>query len=839
MMLRTGRITRLLLFAVIGFITSASSGSAATVKYQTDAELIANSSRIVRARVLGSRGDRGPGGRIYTITTLEVLEDFSGEDDAILEIRELGGRVGSDFLFVGGMVYYEPGSEVVVCLERSAAGWLRSIALGFSKFDVAPTADGDALLRRNTVNIEVAGGREPGPPARLSEFRQLAERVRGRRSVKPRRSAEEQSLLSAQEPYTLLTFPFNGRPGRWIEADTGTPVRWYIDTTAAPPVPGDAVPELQTALAGWTNPSQASIVLTVGGFTDQVDTAGPWPALGNAAGVIFFEDPEDDINGNVLAVGGATGSENDGGTVNGTLFNRLRSGFVMFQNAANLPGNFRQSTDFTRVLEHEVGHGIGLGHTQDSVPNATSNIMYPSCCTPSTPVPPAIGPDDLAGLMFIYPVSGCTYSISSNSTQVPALASSFNVTVTTQNGCGWTVTGNPPWVTVNPLSGTGDGTVQVSTSTNATTSGRTVTLTIAGETHTVTQAACTCSVSPTAASVAATGGPISVSVAANSCNWTALSPVNWIVITGGLNGSGAGTVTLSVGRNVGPPRSALVRVAGQLVNVSQPEGTSNTTAADFNGDGRADLVWHHQNDGRISVWNMNSVNMMSGTLLTPDRVSDTHWKIVGVWDPDGDGYPDLLWRHDANGSVANWRMQGTTRVSGDPLSPAAVADTDWQIAAVADLNRDGRPDIVWQHVTQGLISVWLMNGTTAVEGRLLTPGNVTDTDWRIVGSGDFNLDGYADLVWQHRVTGQASVWFMNGTTRISGTLLTPAGVGDINWQIRAVTDLDNDGQPDLVWQNVSTGYLAAWLMNGTTRVQGIYLSPAQVADTGWRVAGPR
>ena len=36
---------------------------------------------------------------------------------------------------------------------------------------------------------------------------------------------------------------------------------------------------------------------------------------------------------------------------------------------------------------------------------------------------------------------------------------------------------------------------------------------------------------------------------------------------------------------------------------------------------------------------------------------------------------------------------GTTRVSGDPLSPAGVADTDWQIAAIADLNRDGRPDL--------------------------------------------------------------------------------------------------------------------------------------------------
>ena len=619
----------------------------------------------------------------------------------------------------------------------------------------------------------------------------------------------------------------------------GRPSGWYLDTSAPAPVPGDAVPELQTALAGWTNPPQASIVLTVGGFTDQSDTVGPWASLGTSAGVVFFEDPEDDISGNVLAVGGGTGSLDDGGTVNGMLFNRFRSGYIWFQNAAALSSNFRESRDFTRVLEHELGHTIGLGHTQDSVANPTSNIMYPSCCGPSTPIAPAIGADDLAGLTFIYPASGCTYSLSSNSTQVPALASSFSVTVTTQPGCVWSVTGNPPWVTPNPSTGTGSGTLQLGIATNSTTSGRNVTLAIGGQSHTITQAACTCTVNPTSAPVSPVGGNVTITVAANSCNWTSLSPVDWIVITSGASGSGAGNVTLAVTRNIGPPRSALVRVAGQLVNVSQPDGTSTSTTVDFNGDGRADLVWHHQGDGRISVWHMNGVSMVSGTLLTPDRVSDTHWKIVGVWDPNGDGHPDLLWRHDTNGSLANWRMQGTTRVSGDPLSPGVVADNDWQIAAVADLNRDGRPDLVWQHITQGLISVWLMNGTTLVDGRLLTPSTVADTNWRIVGSGDFNLDGNADLVWQHQTSGQASIWFMNGTALVSGTLLSPPGVADTNWQIRAVTDLNSDGQPDLVWQNTSTGYLAAWLMNGTSMVEGIYLSPAQVADTAWRIVGPR
>ena len=185
-------------------------------------------------------------------------------------------------------------------------------------------------------------------------------------------------------------------------------------------------------------------------------------------------------------------------------------------------------------------------------------------------------------------------------------------------------------------------------------------------------------------------------------------------------------------------------------------------------------------------------------------------------------------------------MSGTTQLAGVAITPGQVPDTNWKIRGAADFDHDGWTDLVWQHQTTGQIAVWLMTGTQLRDGRLLTPASVGDLDWRIVGVGDVDGDSSPDLVWQHNTNGRISVWLMNGLSLRDGVLFSPGQVADTNWKIRAVTDLNGDGRLDLIWQNQATGLLAAWFMNGTARMgDGLRLTPDTVADTGWQIVGPR
>jgi hypothetical protein len=96
-----------------------------------------------------------------------------------------------------------------------------------------------------------------------------------------------------------------------------------------------------------------------------------------------------------------------------------------------------------------------------------------------------------------------------------------------------------------------------------------------------------------------------------------------------------------------------------------------------------------------------------------------------------------------------------------------------------------------------------MNGSGVVSSVALDP--VTDQNWKVVGSGDIDLDRDSDIFWWNSSTNQVVAWYMQNQTRVGTTTLGVNTTGLSGYTLADVGDLDGNMTVDLIWRNNSTG----------------------------------
>jgi Matrixin/Putative Ig domain len=407
-------MARLLVFALL-VLVFAQPTEATTAVMLLDTDLIVHSRFIVSGRVISVTTDLdGPGSMVWTYVEVRADRVLKGDlHEGTLVLKQLGGAVGESGVRVVGQPGFVPGERVLLYLNAGADGSLHTAHNFMGKFSVISViedATGTEFVERaiDANEIDLLARTSPGEVTNRAPFdayvgkiqrtlrreAALVAEVDAARSGQPFVAVPREFLRARKKSGGFTAeFVFLSDPVRWMEADSGQPIRYFVNPNASP-VAGGGSAEIARAMAAWPNQSGASIQLQVAGQTgscgivfDNINTISFGDCLNQL-------DPPVGCSGIVALT--AISWIRETKVIGGTTFSKLLEADTVFNDGMNC--FLANSANLAEIACHELGHSIGLDHSTD--PTA---IMWGSARGQGRDA--TLGADDKAGVLAIYPAS--------------------------------------------------------------------------------------------------------------------------------------------------------------------------------------------------------------------------------------------------------------------------------------------------------------------------------------------------------------------------------------------------------------------------------------------------
>ncbi len=438
------------LILAFSFLT-ALPAKATTVVMLSDTDLILNSRLILTGTVISTTSVWDDTGSMVW-TYVEVLTDriLKGEvPEGTIVLKQLGGTVGESTVRVFGQPGFTAGERVLMYLNAGADGTLHSAHNFMGKFSVVQNAsDGREFVERSVDAGDVeflarTGGGEVTDRAPLNAY---VEKIQNTLQREANRIAEIQSAQSARpldavppeyarkkKQYARVVPEFVLFAGgvRWMEADQGQAVSYYINPNGSP-VAGGASAEIARAMAAWPNQSGASIRLQVAGQTSRCGISVDGVNSISFGDCLNQLDPPVGCSGIVALTGISFTREPR--VIAGVTFNRLIETDTVFNRGMDC--FLANSANLAEVACHELGHSIGLDHSLDA-----TAIMWATAHGRGRDA--TLAADDKAGVLAIYPAApgggpgpggGNQLSISTFGLNAGAVGRSYSATLAATGG---------------------------------------------------------------------------------------------------------------------------------------------------------------------------------------------------------------------------------------------------------------------------------------------------------------------------------------------------------------------------------------------------------------------
>lgn len=386
--------------------------SEATSERVVDIGMVIGARALIRGTVISnvSAADEA-NKRVFTYTRLKVEKVFKGQiSEGEIVLKEEGGEAGRLGERVSGTPTFAVGEEVIVYLDTWADGSLRVYQMFLGKLIVKRDSEtGRELVVRDLRDVDeamlTAAGRDAirsSAAVEAEEYCAALKRsvaaIEGRSRRFAARYYRDAPLLERPPEYddviesgeVSVQSAILPVPSRWFEPDGNLPVVFRINPDGAP-TPG-AVDDATAAIQIWgTAPVTSLQVLRGEGIT-----CGGIDGLGS----IVFNNCDGRFQAEegcsrIIARGGIVWNRDVTTLVNGQVFRKALRGFVSLNPFSAC--SYGNDCDLREVITHELGHALGLGHSQYADATMFGVIQQDGRCA-------SIKSDDARSLAFVYPL---------------------------------------------------------------------------------------------------------------------------------------------------------------------------------------------------------------------------------------------------------------------------------------------------------------------------------------------------------------------------------------------------------------------------------------------------